>query len=384
MYAPVGSFDLENSEPHERFPPDGQPEQRGAWHRPFLLLLVLAMASAYLAWGEPSAAGHRVATDGMLKLRDDSAWRDLLGRSAYLQYGSALTKNQTQVRTTTAEQQSSTPAPGALASAAVEEAQPSTETQVPEAVQPSTTTIMHAYSLDGVVKEFMDEADKLNPASMEHKSLKSIAHMLHSMSEEVSKPPTMLRLPAPAPLRAEAAQADGSLLHSGLAPRERLSDGNKCARDEEEFPVVAGTCYKKCSDLTAGYFPIRTSPFSCCESEPCGFSNTKIHLSFCSGFDVAGDREGLGCPNFEGACLTDEELFGGLCYKKCSLFPMAGTFTHRVAPSLCCSTKGFRCLLPKYLKFSASFAVGGGAHDGSADTPAFPHPPLKELTEIGA
>ena len=29
-----------------------------------------------------------------------------------------------------------------------------------------------------------------------------------------------------------------------------------------------------------------------------------------------------------------------------------------------------KCLLPKYFKFSADFAIGGGKNDGNAETPA--------------
>jgi len=165
---------------------------------------------------------------------------------------------------------------------------------------------------------------------------------------------------------------------SQYAPDEGMSDGNKCPDDEEEYPTP-GTCFKKCSDLTGGVYPIRTSPFACCKAQPCGISNTKTHFNFCGGFDVSGDSEGSGCPSAEGACLTDEELFDGICYKKCSSFD--ANFHHRVAPNMCCKTSGFSCLLPSNFKFSADYATGGGAGDGTQSTPGQPHAPLQGLTE---
>jgi len=352
----------ENLGTHERFPPEFQHGRPCGWHRAVgALSVVLGAAAACVALGLPARrAGSdgmdRVNTQGMVELQNSPAVTTTVAQNS----ATAMSK----------VQRSSTTPPHFLP------AKPRF---------PDRTTVVRSYTLSGVAKEFREEAEKLNPVSMEHKALKSIAHMLGNFMSTDSKPPTKLTTPVPASL---LSGVDARLpLHSPLAPPEALRDGNKCARDEEEFPPFGGTCYKKCSDLTAGYFPIRNSPFSCCEAEPCRLSNTKIHLNFCSGFDVAGDREGLGCPNFEGACLTDEELFAGLCYKKCSLFPDAQApqaYDHRVAPNLCCRTRGLLCLLPKYLKFNAGFAIGGGEHDGNAETPALPHPPLKALTEIDA
>ena len=388
MYAQVGSLeaqaDLENVATHERFPEGFEPERRYRWHRTLVpLAVVLVMAVACVTFGKHAVTALQAGTGQAVELQDGSVWKKVLGHDAYTRYENALARGHDAVSTTLA-QASAEASPKVHADSAPPSS--SVKPGVAQDVQGSTTAI-HTHTFGGVAKEFMEEAEKLDPASMEHKSLKSIAHMFGSMMHPASKPSKPPALTSPMPTSAasgNSGDAAGLPLHSPLAPRESLSDGNKCADDEEEFPASAGSCYKKCSDLTAGYFPIRTSPFSCCESEPCGFGNSKIHLNFCSGFDVAGDHEGLGCPNFEGACLTDEEMFGGICYKKCSLFPGTQAYDHRVAPNLCCSTRGFRCLLPKYLKFSAGFAVGGGAHDGNSLTPALPHPPLKELTEMEA
>merc|ERR1719323_354951 len=93
-----------------------------------------------------------------------------------------------------------------------------------------------------------------------------------------------------------------------------LSSG--CAGDEE---MHASLCYKKCKFLTNNRYPIRTTAFSCCQNKPCGFFNQRLSLKICAGFDVSGDSQGGGCPHMSGTCMENEELYLGLCYKKCSL-----------------------------------------------------------------
>jgi len=211
-----------------------------------------------------------------------------------------------------------------------------------------------------LVEELLAEAQKHENSSSEHKSFENVAKMVSAVAASVGSSTPLPR---------------------SFVPAETLDDGNRCPSDEEEYPKTGGTCFKKCSDLTGGAYPVRSSAFSCCKAEPCSMGNSKIHLSFCGGFDVAGDAEGNGCPSGEGACLNDEEMFDGICYKKCSLFSDGARFNHRVAPNICCSSKGFRCLLPHFVKFSADFAVGGGNGDGNSATPASPHAPIKSLTE---
>ena len=378
----------------------------------FLLSLVLTVS--FLAHG--TSPGLKAGVEHKVQLQDDSIWKEVLGHKAYQQYASsashkasktttaetvettaaavattssvpsshssssssshsssssASSSSSSSARTTTAMAQTQAPRPGLIISTNAQE-----ETQ--RAPVSNATDADRISKMDDVAKEFMNEASKLDPDSAEHHSLKRVAHFLSGMATAKKRITSTTPSPKLPQLAGNVSQMP---LHSELAPLESLNDGNKCASDEEE---MMGTCYKKCVDLTGGYFPIRTSPFSCCEAEPCGFQNTRVHLSFCSGFDVAGDQEGKGCPNFEGACLTDEELFDGLCYKKCSLFPSGYTYNHRVAPNMCCSTHGLKCLLPKYFKFSTDFAVGGGRNDGNAQTPSFAHAPMKELTEVEA
>mmetsp|Transcript_112680 Transcript_112680/g.158055 ORF Transcript_112680/g.158055 Transcript_112680/m.158055 type:complete len:413 (-) Transcript_112680:127-1365(-) len=370
----------------------------------FLLSLVLTVS--FVAHG--TSPGLKAGVEHKVQLQDDSIWKEVLGHKAYQQYESSASHKTSETTTTetvkttaSVATTSSRPSPhssssSSSASSSVSSALTTTPRAHTEAPRPGLIISTNAQEetqrapvsngtdadriskMDDVAKEFMSEASKLDPDSAEHHSLKRVAHFLSGMATAKKRIASTTPMPKLPQLTGNVSQMP---LHSQLAPLESLNDGNKCASDEEE---ILGTCYKKCVDLTGGYFPIRTSPFSCCEAEPCGFQNTRVHLSFCSGFDVAGDQEGKGCPNFEGACLTDEELFDGLCYKKCSLFPSGYTYNHRVAPNMCCSTHGLRCLLPKYFKFSTDFAVGGGRNDGNAQTPSFAHAPMKELTEVEA
>merc|ERR1712232_390524 len=237
----------------------------------------------------------------------------------------------------------------------------------------SGSSSSNAGALSALAEEFLAEASDHNSTSLDRKSMINIAQMLKKAEKGYSKVAVLSNT-----------SQHASLGKSPLAPEEQLHDGNKCPDDEEEYPQTGGTCFKKCSALTGGAYPIRSTAFSCCKSEPCGISNSKIHLSFCGGFDVAGDAEGNACPSSEGACLEDEELLGGICYKKCSSFEGGDVYHHRVAPNICCRTSGIRCLLPSYFKFGAKFADGGGAGDSNSATPAVAHAPIQEITEVAA
>jgi len=163
-----------------------------------------------------------------------------------------------------------------------------------------------------------------------------------------------------------------------LRPKEHMHDGNTCEDNEE---IYAGLCYNKCDILTDGLYPIRTTAFSCCRSHPCGLTNQKlVSEAPCHGYDVNGDG---GCPHRPGACLTDEEMFLGLCYGKCSLLTN-GTFNNRAGPATCCKEKGeLNCLNPfsGNSKLSVFFDVAGGKGDNSSATPGRVHGPLEIVTE---
>jgi len=183
-------------------------------------------------------------------------------------------------------------------------------------------------------------------------------------------------MPSPSP-SAYSAAITAAAAKGDLTPAENMTDGNVCSDNEE---MHDGLCYGTCSALTNGEAPIRTSPWTCCESHPCSIRNQRGQLGtslLCKGFDVSGDGS---CPHNPGACLVDEEMFLGVCYKKCSLLT-SGEHPYRIAPATCSKfSSGWDSLNPFNGKTSKSFDVGGGAGD-SEDAEA--HMPEQRLTESG-
>jgi hypothetical protein len=168
-----------------------------------------------------------------------------------------------------------------------------------------------------------------------------------------------------------------------LFPRRNgMQDGSNCPADEEEFQQL---CYKKCSDLTGGHYPIRTTAFACCMERPCSFYNTKFTnpLKLCQGLDVSGRREGSECPHMPGDCLRNEELSVGHCYMKCALLT-ANNYPFRSGASECCRYQNhLACLDPLNKVISANFTVGGGMGDDQLeDAMGAPHAPVPALAEV--
>ncbi|CAK0818339.1 unnamed protein product, partial [Prorocentrum cordatum] len=168
------------------------------------------------------------------------------------------------------------------------------------------------------------------------------------------------------------------------APAEDMHDGNVCDDDEE---LLAHLCYKKCSLLTHGKYPRRTSAWSCCsageEGGSCGLFNQKLKMGICTGYDVSGDRAGNGCPHPAGACLENEEVHLGRCFMKCSELT-DGEFPVRLAAATCCRAEvheQWKCLDPRNVKTRQSYNVGGGKGDGDSRTPSGPHWPKTAWTE---
>lgn len=188
---------------------------------------------------------------------------------------------------------------------------------------------------------------------------------------------------------AQTAPIDKTL--QALSPKENLHDSNPCADDEEFFE---GLCYAKCSILTAGLKPVRCAAHICEAlasngQHKCELSQNAIEsilsspsLMPCHGYDIAGTREGMKrCPHAAGACLKDEELYLGTCFKKCSILTNE-QFPHRKAFATCCKTPSlFQCLMPGQAKTDKAYAEGGGFGDHDPDTPAGAHAPMQSLTE---
>mmetsp|Transcript_64322 Transcript_64322/g.139721 ORF Transcript_64322/g.139721 Transcript_64322/m.139721 type:complete len:357 (-) Transcript_64322:276-1346(-) len=164
-----------------------------------------------------------------------------------------------------------------------------------------------------------------------------------------------------------------------------------CGPDEE---MLSGLCYHKCSELTVGAYSFRQSAWTCCEREECvanpfnAFSSCCKHdMGWCSGFDVAGPSSKNDCPHSKGACKADEELFLGLCYKKCSSFDASLPF--RVGPATCCKTASVKCIAEEGVQdgmegeslTNSKFDVASGCEDMSSDEAQVscrPHSPTVE------
>mmetsp|Transcript_41750 Transcript_41750/g.108131 ORF Transcript_41750/g.108131 Transcript_41750/m.108131 type:complete len:451 (+) Transcript_41750:86-1438(+) len=145
-----------------------------------------------------------------------------------------------------------------------------------------------------------------------------------------------------------------------------------CHSDEE---MHLGICYKKCVILTHGLFPNRVAAATCCKSTGLGcldIRNDKTNFAFAIG-DGSGDSDpstpsgahtpqvqitageesaaigdavpttvapadrpkALAPVNTSAACAFDEELYGGLCYRKCALLTY-GENPIRTSSWTCC------------------------------------------------
>ncbi|CAK0809569.1 unnamed protein product [Prorocentrum cordatum] len=173
-----------------------------------------------------------------------------------------------------------------------------------------------------------------------------------------------------------------SQMRAMLFPRLQRHDGNLCYDDEEEH---AGLCYKRCELLTFGTHPFRTSAFSCCRSAPCDWDRTAFKMGICGGYSVSGDTANGMCPHTPGACLANEELLNGLCYKKCAILTV-GEYMYRTGPSTCCKfrsqlacTAGAKGPGGNYAIVNTSFATGGGLC--TKEMPCTVHMPLVRMSE---
>mmetsp|Transcript_15494 Transcript_15494/g.33587 ORF Transcript_15494/g.33587 Transcript_15494/m.33587 type:complete len:547 (+) Transcript_15494:99-1739(+) len=136
-------------------------------------------------------------------------------------------------------------------------------------------------------------------------------------------------------------------------------EGERCFEDEE---LYAGLCYLRCAIMTNNAYPIRTSSWTCCESQPCGLSNQKGSVGnsvVCNGYDVAGQNAstifGHSCPHAPKSCDPDQDELWGVCYKSCSSLTQ-GRFSHRVGPATCCNQESIQgCFSLEAISSSTNF-----------------------------
>jgi len=280
--------------------------------------------------------------------------------------------------TTQAPQKS--PALETTEAVATEAAAPATRavaaTTMPAPAAPAGDASELPSNLASLASRMQAAAAGLDTSSPQYKQYTRISQLLtnalHTAQTSAPETPMLVNLSVAGLIGATTQNPADSL----YAPKMRVGDGNPCPDDEEHS---GGLCLKKCSDLTGGTHPIRTSAFSCCRSKPCGFSNTLTHMGMCFGYDVSADSQASRCPHSPGACLTNEEEFSGMCYKKCSELT-DGEYNNRVAAATCCKKTGWECFLFTNIKTDASFTVGGGAGDHNSGTPREGHPAMTSLT----
>merc|ERR1719203_2324367 len=100
-------------------------------------------------------------------------------------------------------------------------------------------------------------------------------------------------------------KVDNSLLYKGWP----------CKKDERLFQNL---CYVDCGKATGGHHPLRVDSCTCCKEVPCVQLAGRFTKN-CALLD-AGDNALQPAPPALPNCHTPhEELFMGLCYKKCDL-----------------------------------------------------------------
>ncbi|CAK0869174.1 unnamed protein product, partial [Prorocentrum cordatum] len=133
------------------------------------------------------------------------------------------------------------------------------------------------------------------------------------------------------------------------APKEH---GNvSCAETEESH---LGMCYTKCTVLTEDEYPNRVAASTCCKTH--GWScMSPANLKTSPAFAAGGNR------SIAASCKKIEELYGGMCYIKCSILTN-GTHNYRLSGLSCCNgTSAMNCFYnPSQISTKSWYAAGGG------------------------
>jgi len=147
---------------------------------------------------------------------------------------------------------------------------------------------------------------------------------------------------------------------------------------EESFN---GLCYKKCSVLTDGKYPVRVNPTACCGGGTLeclsGKGNVSLNVEFGAGVHGPGEEKSelTQRSKMSMLCLPNEEEYLGNCYQKCGQLT-GGKANLRVSPEGCCTcTPGLFetlcCMWPGNAQTQAAYNVGMDYYGKSAA----PHPP---------
>mmetsp|Transcript_52512 Transcript_52512/g.151328 ORF Transcript_52512/g.151328 Transcript_52512/m.151328 type:complete len:266 (+) Transcript_52512:69-866(+) len=160
------------------------------------------------------------------------------------------------------------------------------------------------------------------------------------------------------PLSSAAAGIPGMPMGVDEGSAGALADATECRMQEE---LYGGLCYKKCAILTNGTFTKRVAPNGCCKemSVKCVLSS-EVDFSGLfpgSGYNINVDGQ---APHGPGICDGNEEFFGGVCYKKCSLLTQSA-YTVRSGPGTCCTHSCWNALNTVTKAGECTgFNVGGG------------------------
>lgn len=165
--------------------------------------------------------------------------------------------------------------------------------------------------------------------------------------------------PASSTGSSQPAPGDTGGFGAASAPAAPGTSSGSCDSNEE---LYLGTCYKKCSIMTNGTYAKRIAPTGCCRelSAKCILSSEVDFNGIFpgQGYNVDGQN---GKPHPPGICDGNEELFAGMCYKKCSILTNS-EYKERSGPNTCC--KASPCWNPFEVESvggtCSGYAVGGG------------------------
>jgi len=140
--------------------------------------------------------------------------------------------------------------------------------------------------------------------------------------------------------------------------------GWPCREGEEIF---FGKCYKSCEAETNGTYPHRNDECTCCMDEPC-VSSPERTQDDCTRFNRNIDGDRAKQPLLPDCPYANEEIFEGLCFKKCSIMTK-GLFPFRSAMNTCSNGK-----------YGGNWTMGFGPCSGFGigGTKCAPHIPMAD------